>query len=341
VLAELEADFGIVGEGERLNGLIDALENGRSPRGLAGVITPHDEEIPFPAPWSGRRQPRPDHPQRHLGWYLKHGGVLNLQTKRGCPFRCIYCTYPLIEGRKLRLVAPAEAARTAVALEKAGARYLYITDSSFNADVAHSLAVAQAFKKAGLTIPWGAFFTPLSLPDGYFDTLVAAGLKHVEFGTDTLSASMLKTYGKPFTVSEVFAAHDAALAAGCHVAHYFLLGGPGENLQTVDETLTHIDNLRKTVLFFFCGMRVYPHTALYNQCKSTGQLDAQSDLLEPTFYRADAIDDKHIEQRVIRKAAGRMNWVVGAGGQAAAAITERMYAKGFVGPLWEYLRLMQ
>jgi radical SAM superfamily enzyme YgiQ (UPF0313 family) len=337
VLAELGADFGIVGEGERLNLLIDALESGSNPRGRAGVITPQDEATPFPTPWNGRRNPRPDYPARHLDWYLKHGAMLNLQTKRGCPFRCIYCTYPRIEGHKLRLVAPAEAARTAVALEKAGARYLYITDSSFNADIAHSLAVARAFRETGLTIPWGAFFTPLGLPDGYFDTLVAAGLKHVEFGTDSLSASVLKSYGKPFTVSQALAAHDAALAAGCYVAHYFLLGGPGETPQTVDETLTHVDTLRKTVLFLFCGMRVYPQTALFDQCTAAGRLDPRGDLLKPTFYPADKIEDEAIQRRVVRKAAGRANWVVGAGGQAAAAVLERMYAKGFVGPLWEYL----
>ncbi|MBC2712839.1 MAG: radical SAM protein [Desulfosarcina sp.] len=337
VLAELGADFGIVGEGERLNLLIDALEADRSPKGLHGVITPNEGEIPFPAPWTGGRKARPEHPAGHLSWYLKHGAMLNLQTKRGCPFRCIYCTYPLIEGRKLRLVAPEEAAQTALALEAAGARYLYLTDSSFNADINHSLEVARAFKKAGLTIPWGAFFTPLILPDGYFDTLAEAGLKHVEFGTDSLSDSILRSYGKPFTVDQVFAAHEAALAAGRHVAHYFLLGGPGETMQTLDETLTHIDNLRKTVLFLFCGMRVYPHTALFHHCAGKGHLETKKDLLEPVFYHAEKIDDDAIQRRVAEKAAGRVNWVVGAGGEETAATLDRMYKKGFSGPLWEYL----
>ena len=337
VLTELGADFGIVGEGERLNLLIDALEADGNPKGLPGVITPHEEEIPFPTPWTDGRKPRPEHPATHLSWYLKHGAMLNLQTKRGCPFRCIYCTYPLIEGRKLRLVTPKEAAQTALALEAAGARYLYITDSSFNADINHSLEVARAFKKAGLTIPWGAFFTPLTLPDGYFETLAGAGLKHVEFGTDSLSDSILSSYGKPFTVDQVFTAHEAALAAGRHVAHYFLLGGPGETMKTLDETLAHIDQLRKTVLFLFCGMRIYPHTALFHQCAENGHLEAKKDLLEPVFYHAEEIDDAAIQQRVAEKAAGRVNWVVGAGGEETAAALDRMYEKGFSGPLWEYL----
>ena len=273
----------------------------------------------------------------HLGWYLKHGAMLNLQTKRGCPFRCIYCTYPLIEGRKLRLVEPKEAAQTALALEAAGARYLYITDSSFNADINHSLEVARAFKKAGLSIPWGGFFTPLPLPEGYFETLAEAGLKHVEFGTDSLCDTMLKAYGKPFTVAQVIAAHKAARSAGRHVAHYFLLGGPGETMQTLDTTLAIIETLRKTVLFLFCGMRVYPHTALFHHCAEQGYLEPGSDLLDPVFYRAEKIDDDTIQRRVAEKADGRVNWVVGSGGEKAATNLYRMHKGGFSGPLWEYL----
>jgi radical SAM superfamily enzyme YgiQ (UPF0313 family) len=337
VLTELGADFGIVGEGERLNLLIDALEAGRNPAAVPGVILPQGPETDFPPPWSGNRRPRPRQHSEHLPWYLEHGAMLNLQTQRGCPFRCIYCTYPLIEGRKLRRVPPADAARTAVELEAAGARYLYITDSSFNADVEHSLAVARAFRKEGLTIPWGAFFTPLALPEGYFDTLAAAGLKHLEFGTDTLCSEVMRSYGKPFTVAQVMDAHQAGLNAGCHVAHYFLLGGPGETRQTLGITLGNIERLDKTVLFFFCGMRVYPHTRLYRQCVEDGQVGDGKDLLEPVFYRNPSVDEETIERRVVEKAGGRVNWVVGAGGDATADIVRRMYARGFSGPLWEYL----
>ncbi|WP_419658781.1 cobalamin-binding radical SAM protein [Desulfosarcina variabilis str. Montpellier] len=337
VMSELAADFGTIGEGERFNLLIDALEAGMDPRGLPGIILPDEKDVAFPAPWAGSRTPRPDQQVAHLTWYIEHGAMLNLQTKRGCPFRCIYCTYPLIEGRKLRLVAPDEAAQTALALETAGARYIYITDSSFNADIDHSLAVARAFKNAGVTVPWGTFFTPMHLPEGYFETLAEAGLKHVEFGTDTLSDTVLKSYCKPFTVEQVFTAHEAALGAGCHVAHYFLLGGPGETVSTLQETLDHIDTLRKTILFFFCGMRVYPHTALFDRCLADGQLEHGADLLAPFFYQTDAIDKETIMQQVSQKAAGRFNWVFGGGGDVTASIIRRMYAKGFSGPLWEYL----
>jgi len=49
---------------------------------------------------------------------------------------------------------------------------------------------------------------------------------HVEFGTETLSNQVLESYGKPFQIDDVFSSHREALAAGLHVAHYLMLGGP-------------------------------------------------------------------------------------------------------------------
>ena len=44
-----------------------------------------------------------------------------------------------------------------------------------------------------------------------------------------------------------------------------------------------------------------------------------------------------IEAMVLKQAQGRINWLVGSGGDAAAALVGRMHARGRVGPLWEHL----
>jgi len=237
----------------------------------------------------------------------------------------------------MRLIAPAEVAATALALQEAGARYLFITDSAFNADMTHSLAVADAFKAAGLTIPWGAFFAPIRPSDGYFERLVQAGLTHIEFGTEAMSNAVLKAYHKPFRVADIQYAHQAAQMTGVHIAHYMLLGGPGETPATLAETLSNIDKLDRTVVFFFCGMRIYPHTALYRLAIEETMISPEQDLLEPVFYRSQAIDEKAILAQVQARAGGRTNWMLGAGGEETEKVLTRLHTKGFVGPLWEFL----
>jgi radical SAM superfamily enzyme YgiQ (UPF0313 family) len=332
----LDADYGIVGEGERLSQLLDALEKKADVEKIPGVLTKEKTDIVY-EPYSGKINRHFDPASPHTSFYLSYGGMLNLQTKRGCPFQCSYCTYPHIEGGRMRFYEPREIARNARELQDAGAKYIFITDSAFNASYDHSSQVARAFIEAGVAIPWGGFFVPTVPPADYFKRMADAGLTHVEFGTESLSDTVLANLHKPFTSSEVFTAHQQALDSGLHIAHYFLLGGPGENKQTLQETLTGIDNLSKAVFFFFCGVRIYPHTALYDVALREGQIAAGANILPPVFYRSPGITAPEIMKMVEDKANGRLNWLIGAGEAKATRILPKLYRRGFTGPLWEYL----
>jgi len=332
----LKADYGIVGEGERLADVLRAMAKKAPIRGIPGVFTREDPQK-IPPPLAGRFGRNHLLKSPHLQYYLENGGMLNLQTKRGCPFRCIYCTYPHIEGRKLRFVSPEAVAEDALRLQTAGAKYFFVTDSVFNSHPMHSMAVAEAFIAAGLKIPWGAFFAPVKPPKGYFELMARAGLTHAEFGTESMCDAVLKKYGKPFRTKDVFEAHKTALDGGLYVSHFFLLGGPGENEKTLDETLNRIEQLGRSVFFFFTAMRIYPNTGLYDMAVAEGQISNLTPLLEPCFYASQEIPQAEILARLEKHAQGRPNWIVGSGGEKSAAIVARLYERGHTGPLWEHL----
>lgn len=332
----LDADYGIVGEGERLSLLLDALEKKTDIKKIPGVLTKEKIDIVY-EPWAGDIKRHFDPANRHTQFYLSYGGMLNLQTKRGCPFHCSYCTYPHIEGNRMRFFPPREVAQSARELQDAGAKYIFITDSAFNASYDHSKQVAEAFIRAGVSIPWGGFFAPTVPPADYFKRMKDAGLTHVEFGTESLSETVLANLHKPFSPGDVLTAHQEALKEGLYIAHYLLLGGPGENKHTLQETLTGLDRLERACFFFFCGIRVYPHTALYDVALSEGQIARGENILPPVFYRSREITVQEIMKMVENHAAGRLNWLIGAGEAKATRILPKLYRRGFTGPLWEYL----
>ncbi|HBH86898.1 MAG TPA: B12-binding domain-containing radical SAM protein, partial [Syntrophaceae bacterium] len=167
--------------------------------------------------------------------------------------------------------------------------------------------------------------------------LAQAGLKHVEFGTEALADRVLASYGKPFHADDVFISHREALSAGLHVAHYLMTGGPGENEDTLRETLTNADRLEKTVFFIFNGIRLYPHTTLYNLAIKEGQIEPRCDLLEPVFYWSPSLPRKTAIDLVKNHIGSRTNWVIGSGPPQMYKIIERLHARGHVGPLWERL----
>lgn len=345
LLRALGAEWGVVGEGERARPLVDALAAGADPSGLAGVIgkgAPAAERPPLAVTRQSVR--RPPAPGPALDFYLAQGGMLGLQTQRGCTLRCVYCTYPQLEGRALRPFEPDALAAEARSLEERGARYLVLTDSVFNGDPEHALAVAAAFRRGGLTIPWGGFFAPLARPadlPGFYASMRAAGCTHVEFGTESLSDPVLAQLRKPFRRGDVLRAHAAARAAGLHVAHFILPGGPGETAATLQETLDGCDALEGAVFFFFCGMRIYPGTALWERAVAEGQLRRDDPLLAPVYWNAPGLPIPALREAVGRRAAGRRSWRTGAGpletARAEAALLARLRARGKSGPLWELL----
>ena len=144
-MAVLNGDWGIAGEGERtFVTLIDALARGVDPGTIPGVIAPnpecgkHNRSVGIqpnpparPADWfEGCRPARDlfDYPR-----YIRRGGMGNVQTKRGCVFKCSYCTYPLLEGNRIRARSAADIVDEIEALlqEYAGTVFLVSHDRAF------------------------------------------------------------------------------------------------------------------------------------------------------------------------------------------------------------------
>ncbi|MEO2169786.1 MAG: cobalamin-dependent protein, partial [bacterium] len=108
ILAALGADAGVAGEGEQAFPWI----LGRLAAGEALTSTP---SFVCEAAGSGQlvkpvtRIKELDitgFPMRErfgMQQYYERGGALNIQTKRGCYFECVFCSYPLIEGTKVRM----------------------------------------------------------------------------------------------------------------------------------------------------------------------------------------------------------------------------------------------
>ncbi len=348
MIEALGAEYGIVGEGERLLDLADALSGEGDISSVPGLwvgdaasaaSTEGDParcaatSSPAPLGRSPRRALPEPGPQ--LDHYLDRSGMMNLQTQRGCPFSCVYCTYPQVEGGRLRPIPAQEVAEDALALQRLGARYLFVTDAVYNADEEHGLAVASAFRRVGLTIPWGAYFSPRTTDPAYWRELAASGLTHVEFGTDSLDDGVLGQYHKPFRRQGAQRSHEAALDAGLWVAHFFTLGGPGETPETVQSTFEAARSLRRCVCFFFVGVRVYPGTPLAEDLPGEGALPEGG--LTPVFFEPPGwslAELQEVADQVIRPEPG---WFLGSGGPRMARAISRLHRMGHTGPLWERL----
>jgi hypothetical protein len=87
-----------------------------------------------------------------------------------------------------------------------------------------------------------------------------------------------------------------------------LLGGPGENRKTVEESISLMERLRPDSLSVTVGIRVYPQTELALIARDEGILDVQSDFLSPTFYLSRQVKDWIFDY--IKEAGKRNGWTL-------------------------------
>jgi radical SAM superfamily enzyme YgiQ (UPF0313 family) len=330
-----EPEFGICGEGEEsLFKLLKCIEKLKNPNSIEGLVYRDADEIKVNPRTHYLRELDLAFDDNILDFYWKKSGMLNVQTKRGCPHHCIYCTYPLIEGRKVRTLDADKIVETLCKLYFGKQiNYVFFTDSVFNISDSFNIELAEKMIKKGLKIKWGAYFSPYDLTKEMLQLYSTAGLTHIEFGTESLSDSTLKKYGKHFTVQEVVNVSKFCNEIGIYFSHFLILGGYGETEQTIDEGFENSKRFNDTVFFPYIGMRIYPGTELEKLAREDGTITAEDDLLEPIYYLAKGIDYSTLKERAIQ--TGRRFVFPD---EDVVTVMNRMRAHNRKGMLWHHLK---
>lgn len=322
----LGGDYGIVGEGEELLPWLAAeLAAGRLP----------EEKIFYADPSGGVWQPS-DLTSSTAKYYVKHGGMLNVQTKRGCPYRCAYCTYPTIEGSVVRYRDPDLVAEEVNRLrDRSGAKFIFFADSYFNDEEERFLEVAEAMIRHGNSLPWCAFFRPADLQRSDLKLLKRSGLAAIELGTDCTTDKTLKAMGKSFTFEEVLAVHERIVAEDIPCAHYVMFGGPGEDQKTLRQGLKNIELLTNSVVFAFVGIRILPGTGIFNRAVEEGIVQLGTPLLEPVFYFSPLVAREEIEEALQSDFAGKIDRIYPC--HEFENQIHFLHQMGHTGPLWDFI----
>jgi radical SAM superfamily enzyme YgiQ (UPF0313 family) len=338
LLSYLGGDYGVVGEGEEVvTRLIAALAKGECPASLPGVLVKGAGD--YVAAEAIENVGRPERSLFQVERYFREGGMANLQTKRGCPFSCIYCTYPVLEGKRVRLrPVPEVIAEIRELVEIYGVDYLYFVDDIFNYPQDYAEKLCRAMIADGLKVNWSAFINPQFMTSDLVLTMIGAGCDAFEFGTDSGSPVMLQNLGKSFSVDDIRTASRLCREHGADFAHYILFGGPGETKQTVLESFELMDELEPVAVIGMTGIRIYPGTSLYRQALDEGVISPATNLLEPVFYISPALDGD-LCPLVTQQAMQRKNWVVpGLEINMSDAMLAAIRNFPVRGPLWKLMK---
>ena len=322
----LDANYGIAGEGERaFVELLGVLSRGE--------FAPRVTRVPS---GSGDISADPALDLVDLDRYFRMGGAANVQTRRGCPFTCTYCTYPELEGRRARLRDPERVVDGIARLyEQRRIDHFFLVDNVFNVPRRHASAICKALIARALPVRWTAFVSPHALPHALLRQMARAGCDSVELGTDAATPATLSALGKPFGVEAIRTAAEGCKAAGIRFSHSLILGGPGETPETLRQTLQIIEDTDPTAVVAMLGVRLYQGTPLGRRALAEGWV--QDIGLEPVFYVSPEVQDtlEAWAADVMRK---HPRWYFpGLAGERTERFLRAIRRTGVKGPLWTLL----
>jgi radical SAM superfamily enzyme YgiQ (UPF0313 family) len=345
LLASSNADFGIQGEGEdSMVSLVSAGEQKTDFSGISGLVYRNSGRIIVNPRSDSVRLGHlavPERPHRLVEFYLRKSSMLNIQTQRGCAFRCCYCTYPVIEGGRYQRHAPEAVAAEFEAMQNLGAKYLFIVDAVFKSSNDHVAGVCEAILKKNLKMQWGCFLHPKNLTPELMRLMTRAGLRHIEFGSDSFCDSVLEAYGKNFAFEDIYGSSELARREKVDYCHFLIFGGPGETRETMKQGFENSRRLQRSAVLAVVGMRIYPGTPLSERARQEGGAWIETDLLQPLYYLSPALAENEVFELLHEFASSSPGWIVGDPTPLYRQLTERLRAKGVVGPLWSHFALMQ
>jgi radical SAM superfamily enzyme YgiQ (UPF0313 family) len=198
--------------------------------------------------------------------YITHNVV---NTSRGCPFECEYCSVIDNFGRQFRFTDDdytVELIKYTIGVKH---RPIFFGDDIFNANRGRIKRVLTRLLSEGVRMPrWFAQVRVESACDPEMIKLMArAGCSYVFIGLESVNDETLKLYHKHSTLEKNRAAIEAFHEAGIRVHGMFVLGSDADTRQTIDDTFKFARdmNLDSAQFFALTAVPGPPMTARYEQ----------------------------------------------------------------------------
>jgi radical SAM superfamily enzyme YgiQ (UPF0313 family) len=305
-----ECDFCVRGEAEAsLLELVNTLSQNHSVESVRGLtyrknqgIT-HNDDRPEEMELDGI-----PYPARHLvaDWYRKglyyrvgYRGVTDaIISARGCPYRCTFC-FKTIE--KFRTRSADNVLGEVEEVVGQGTRNIHFADDTFTANRKRCEVILRGIismrKKLSLKVRSRASDVDRDL----LALMKEANVTTIVYGFESGSQKMLDLMNKKVTVEQNYEACRNTVMAGIQCHGDMLLGYPGEDDSTMEETRQFILSARPTAMKFSVGCIPFAGTAVYEESKAQGTLSNDWSVFQPQPFIKNP--DPDFYEKVGRKAA--------------------------------------
>jgi radical SAM superfamily enzyme YgiQ (UPF0313 family) len=231
---------------------------------------------------------RPPHPRRDLINPKRYWCANSVQTSRGCPHSCNFCSVTTFNGRKIRMRDTDDVIAEVESLSRVNRLHRKVIPFIDDNIAANPRRAKELFKALiPMKVLWGSQASITIANDEELVGLAAeSGCRFLFVGLETLSPNSLEEMGKTQNRVEQYAAAVRLLEKNkIHVMGAFVFGFDSDDESTFSDTLSFAIN-NKLQVAQFANLTPYPGTRLYEQL-------LRENRLEPGFW-LDPSWDAHV-----------------------------------------------
>lgn len=295
ILKHYGADFVVVGEGElTLVELCRAIEDKTPLESVKGIAFVREGRVILnqvrEVVSNLDNLPMPDY--SYARPFIERSGMGFLITSRGCPVRCTFCSTSSFWGQKVRMHSVTRVVdEMEMMLSQFKVKKIFFHDDTFNLGIARVTDICNEILKRGITVEWGCSCRVNPVSAEMLDIMVEAGCRHICWGIESGSEKMLQMINKKITLSQIMNAYELSrkYSAVMSTGAFTMVGNPGENEETVRETVAFLNTIPITDHPSTSILYVLPGTLLYENLKSQGLIE------DNDWYRYSSVPSYTIE----------------------------------------------
>jgi len=232
------------------------------------------------------------------------GNYSIVYTSKGCPYACIYCT---VSRTPFKIKSAEKVIEELMFLNrKFNVKLFSFFDETFTIDRKRVIKISETIRDQKLDIQWFCN-TRVNLVDKeLLKIMYNGGCRGIAYGIESGSQKILENAEKDITIEQAKKAIQWTKESGIKVFTSFIFGLPGENWETVQETITFVKETLPHGAQFNVAVP-YPGTRLYSYAIEKGLLsdtDWRNLYQHKALMRTEQLSPQDLEKA--RKLAYRM-----------------------------------
>jgi radical SAM superfamily enzyme YgiQ (UPF0313 family) len=287
-------DYIVMGEGENaIIELVRALDRGDLPLDVKGLAFLNGEGslLCTPARELARDLDSIFPPARDLidnerykdVWRADHGYALtSVMTTRGCPYGCFFCSEKLVFGRRYTVRSADNVLRELEEIiREHGYDRVWFADDIFPLRKERTLQICSGIIDRDLRFTWSCLARADLVDEEALDAMKKAGCEIIFFGVESGSQRMLDAMNRMMTIQQISSGISSAKRVGLKVHAFMMVGFPGENYESLKQTIDFLKELSPDE-FSFTVAYPLPGTELFHMIEP---IDEQLEWRDPSENR--------------------------------------------------------